>query len=75
MDIKQKYQIVEKIIQTDDDVLLSEIRELLGLAGDFEEDLPEVVKKNIQDAKGELDRGEGISHEEVMKQARERFLK
>jgi hypothetical protein len=36
MDIISKYQIVEKIIQSDDEAMLNEVKSLLGLAdGDF----------------------------------------
>ncbi|MFZ5973411.1 MAG: hypothetical protein ACOYXA_17635 [Bacteroidota bacterium] len=75
MDVKQKYQIVEKIIQTDDDLLLSEIRSLLGLSGDFWNDLPLEVKKNIDVAKTELEEGKEIEHDQVMREAREKYLK
>ena len=76
MDISLKYKIVEKIIQTEDDVLLNEIKSMLGVQeNDFWEALPEDVKQSINKAKAELDRGEGIPHEQVMADIRQRFLK
>jgi len=75
MDIALKYKIVEKIIQTNDDTLLNEIKSLVGLSeGDFWNDLPGEVKHAINQAKAELDRGEGIPHSEVMKEIRNQFL-
>lgn len=69
MDIALKYKIVEKIIQSDDENLLNEINSLLGLTeADFWTETPLEVKQAIHTAKGELDRGEGISHVEVMKE-------
>jgi hypothetical protein len=76
MDIALKYKIVEKIIQSEDEQLLSEIGSILGVPeSDFWEELPEEVKQSINKAKTELDNGEGIPHNEVMAGVRERFLK
>lgn len=61
MDITLKYKIVEKIIQIEDEVVLNEVKTLLGLSEkDFWDDLPEEVKESINVAKAELDRGEEI---------------
>ena len=76
MDIALKYKILEKIIQSDDDVLLNEIDSLLKISqNDFWHDLPNETRRAINNAKIELDRGEGIPHEQVMSEIRERFLK
>lgn len=75
MDRALKYQIVEKIIQSNDDNLLNEIKSLLGLSeSDFWGELPIEVKQAINQAKGELDRGEGIPHPQVMSEIKNRFL-
>jgi hypothetical protein len=75
MDIETKYKIVERIIQTNDDTLLQEINTLLGLAeGDFWEEIPQEVKEAINQAKKQLDLGEGISNEEVTAEVNKRFL-
>ena len=75
MDIAIKQQIAEKIIQSDDDMLLNEIKSLVGLSGnDFWEELPSEVKQAINMAKTELDRGEGTPHDEVMSEMKSRFL-
>jgi hypothetical protein len=76
MDIAIKYKIVEKIIQSNDDNLLNEIKSLLGLfEDDFWAELPSEVKKAVNQAKDELDRGEGIPHSQVMAEIKDRFLK
>jgi hypothetical protein len=75
MDIALKYKIVEKIIQSNDDGVLNEINSLLGLAeDDFWVDLPTEVKQAINKAKDQLDKGEGIPHDDVMAKMRDRFL-
>lgn len=67
MDIITKYQIVEKIIQSNDEILLNEVKSLLGLSNDdFWKDLPEEIKNAVHLGKGELDRGEGISHDQYL---------
>ncbi|MBS1530266.1 MAG: hypothetical protein JSU01_08160 [Bacteroidetes bacterium] len=76
MDIEHKYKILEKIMRTDDDVLLSEIDSLLDTnKQDFWPSLPSQVKQAIEEAKSELDRGEGIPHKEVMAEIRARYPK
>ncbi len=75
MDSAIKYQIVEKIVQSNDESLLNEIKSLIGLSeGDFWTDLPTEVKQAVNKAKGELDRGEGIPHSTVMAEVKNRFL-
>jgi hypothetical protein len=76
MDITLKHKIAEKIIQSEDDVLLNEIKSLVGLSeNDFWDELPAEVKMAINQAKAELDRGEGVPHDEVMNEIKSRFLK
>ncbi len=75
MDFESKYKIVEKIIQSNDDSLLNEIKLLLDLSeGDFWKEIPEEVKQAINKAKAELDRGEGIAHGQITAEVRNRFL-
>ncbi|MEJ7779174.1 MAG: hypothetical protein WKF68_06260 [Daejeonella sp.] len=75
MDIALKYKIVEKIIQSNDDSLLNEIKSLVGLSEvDFWNELPTELKQALNKAKGELDRGEGIPHSQVISEIKNRFL-
>lgn len=75
MDISIKYKIVEKIIQSNDDSLLNEIKSLVGLSeGDFWDELPFEIKQAVNQAKSEFNRGEGIPHSQVMAEAKSRFL-
>jgi len=75
MDIVSKYQIVEKIIQSNDDSMLNEVKSLLGLSeGDFWNGLPAEVKSAIGKAKDELDRGEGIDNVQIMAEIKARYL-
>jgi len=67
MDITLKYKIVEKIIQSDDDVVLNKVKSLLGIQDkDFWNELPSELKQHINKAKGEMDNGEGMAHVDVM---------
>jgi len=75
MDITLKYKIVEKIIQSNDDSLLNEIKSLVGLSDfDFWNELPTEVKQAVNKAKAELDRGEGAPHSQIMAEVKTRFL-
>ncbi len=76
MDIIVKNKIVEKILQSNDDLLLNEVNAIMGLSDkDFGLDLPYEVKLAINKAKSQLDAGEGIPHEQIMNEIKERFLK
>jgi len=76
MDITLKQKIAEKIIQSNDDTLLNEIKLLVGLSdSDFWNDLPEEVKNAIHKSKEELDNGEGMAHTDVISDVKSRFLK
>lgn len=76
MDIAVKNKIVERILQSDDDMLLNEVKALIGLNDkDFGTELPVEVKQAINKAKIQLDAGEGIQHHTVMDEVKERFLK
>jgi hypothetical protein len=67
MDAALKYKIVEKIIKSNDDAVLNQIKLLLKIQDqDFWPDLPNPLKQRIDTAKKELDNGLGISHDEVM---------
>lgn len=75
MDIKMKNKIVEKIIQSNDEILLNEIKSLVGLSeGDFWNELPDKVKQSVNKAKGELDGGQGSEHTKVVQKVKSRFL-
>lgn len=75
MDISIKYKIVEKIIQSNDDSLLNEIKSLVGLSEeDFWGELPAEIKQAVNQAKSELNRGEGVPHSQVIAEVKGRFL-
>ena len=75
MDISSKYKIVEKIIQSNDEELLNEINALLGFSkNDFWDDLPNEIKESINQAKDQLQKGQGIPHSQVMADVKARFL-
>jgi hypothetical protein len=76
MDAALKHKMVEKIMTSEDEMLLEEVKQLLGLAeGDFWNDLPESTKQSIQRGLEQSKRGETIPHEKVMTDIKARFLK
>lgn len=75
MDIALKYKIVEKIIQSNDEVLLNEIKSLMGLSeGDWWDEVPAGLKQKIKKSKSEHDTGDAVLHAEVMSEIKRRFL-
>jgi len=78
MDALNKYRIIEKIIETDDELLLEEINLLLGIdkeSNDLWNTIPEKVKETIIASMVELKEGKVLSNEEVINDIKKRFLK
>jgi hypothetical protein len=57
------------------DISNSEVNLHSNAKEDFYTQLPSKVKQDIDKAKNELDRGEGIPHQQVMSEIRKRYLK
>jgi predicted transcriptional regulator len=69
MDSTLKYQLIEKIVQTNDESLLQEINALLESAsGDWWHTISEAERAAIDEGLGQADRGEVIPHEDAMRQ-------
>lgn len=78
MDVRNKYRIIEKIIETEDESLLEEINLLLGINAETSElwnSIPENVKDTINKSLHEMREGKVISNEEVINDIKKRFLK
>ena len=85
MDLKaEKLQLIQQIIQINDAVLISSIKNLLGYAlknqensaeavTDFWENLSEEQKAKIDLSIKQLDAGEGKEHQQVMSTFREKY--
>jgi gas vesicle protein len=78
MNVKEKYRIVEKIIQSNDDSILEEVKDLLGIhddSSDFWATLPDSVKQTIEESLNQIREGKVHANEEVMADIKRRFLK
>jgi hypothetical protein len=78
MDALNKYRIIEKIIETNDELLLEEINLLLGIdkeSNDLWNTIPEKVKETINASMEELKEGKVLSNEEVINDIKKRFIK
>jgi hypothetical protein len=75
MDISTKYKIVEKIINSEDELLLGEIKDLLEVSEkDFWNGLSESTKNSINRGLDESRRGLTRPHDEVISETKNRFL-
>lgn len=69
MDLATKYQLIEKIVQTQDDALLEEIKTLLESAsGDWWNQISDAERESIEIGIQQADRGEVIPHEQAWSQ-------
>lgn len=77
MTVGEKYRIVEKIIQTEDESILSEIKNLLGIndaSADYWETIPDTIKHTIEESLEQIKKGNVHANEEVMADIKKRFL-
>lgn len=74
MDRATKYQLVEKLVNTEDEVILEQIKAILNEDdSDFGASLSEETRNGIQQGRAQIKNGETISHEDVMAEARNRI--
>ena len=77
MRVGEKYRIVEKIIQTEDETILSEIKSLLGIdeiSGDYWNTRPDSIKHTQEESFQQIKNGNVLASEEVMMEIKKRFL-
>ena len=70
----EKESLIEQIMKTEDDAILSQIKALLEFnKNDYWNNLPDHVKESIQIGIQESNQGLGRPHEEVMKELRSKY--
>ena len=75
MDVATKYKIVEKIINSEDELLLGEIKNLLGVSGkDFWNSLSETTKNSINRGLEDSKKGLTRPHDDVISEMKKQFL-
>ena len=76
MDNLKKYELIERLVNTKDELLLLQVETLLeGSEKDFWDALNPKLKESIERGLAQSKRGEGRPHEEVMKEIRSRLTK
>lgn len=72
---EKKLEIVQLVLNTNKATLLNKIEEILkkNAAKDWWDEISDEEKKAIEQGLAEADRGEFISHEEVMKQVKDKY--
>ncbi|MCW5912569.1 MAG: hypothetical protein KIT62_15990 [Cyclobacteriaceae bacterium] len=76
MDLRLKYGLIEKLVLTEDEFVLKQIKELLeGNEYQFWDNLNPKLKQSIQRGLEQSTQQQGQPHEEVMQSLRERFRK
>ncbi|MCB1155864.1 MAG: hypothetical protein KDK45_00065 [Leptospiraceae bacterium] len=80
--LELKSDIIQLVEKLEDEAVLHAIRILLlkqnqitsePEESDFWDELPDSIKEDIEIGIAELDKGEGIPHEEVMKEVKQRY--
>jgi hypothetical protein len=77
MTVGEKYSIVAKIIQTEDESILLEIKNLLGIddnSTDYWNTIPDTIKHTIEESLEQIKKGNVHANEEVIADIKKRFL-
>lgn len=76
MDLISKYDLIEKIVHTDNEILLQQVKTLLEEEEvPSLEDLDPTLKAALRKSLKQSDRGEGTPHAVVMKRLKKQYLK
>lgn len=75
MDLKtEKLDIIQWLIGVTDASIVAKISALRADKPDWWDELPDVIKQDVELALKEADKGNGRSHEDVMKEIRADYL-
>lgn len=76
MENKEKNALIKKLIDTDEDAILDQVKAILGVNNqDFWDELPKHIKLSVEQAKQELKSDTGIPHDKVMSEIKSKFLR
>ena len=76
MDVAVKHHLAEILLKVEDEAILDQIRALLEVDnGDWWKTASTGLKKSVERGFEQLDKGQGISHVEVVQKIKARFLK
>ena len=74
MDPAVRYKMISKIINSKDDALLNQIRDLLGIEEvDFWDELGVEDQRAINEGLSQLNEGKTFSHQSVQEEIKKRF--
>jgi len=74
MDLKaEKLELIQWLAQLTDENIIAKIRNLRNEKTDWWDEISEEERSSIQVGLEELERGEGVSHETVVKKMRDKY--
>ncbi len=74
MDLKaEKLELIQWLAQLTDENIIAKIRNLRNEKTDWWDQIADEERVSIQEGLEELERGEGVSHEEVLKKVRDKY--
>jgi predicted transcriptional regulator len=76
MDVAIKHHLAEILLKEEDEAILDQIRALLEVdKGDWWKTASTGLKQSVERGLEQLEKGQGIPHEEVIQKIKARFLK
>jgi hypothetical protein len=71
MDATLKYSLIEKLVNTEDDAVLNQVKEFLEMEKNHWDTLNPKLKESIETSLTQIEKKNYISHEQVLKNIRE----
>ncbi len=76
MDLISKYDLIEKIVRTDNEVILNQVKHLLEeQESESWESLSPALKASLKRGLTQADKGQVSNHSDVMKRLKKKYVK
>jgi predicted transcriptional regulator len=71
MEANLKYSLIEKLVNTEDDAVLNQVKDFLDVEKNHWDTLNPKLKESIETGLLQIEKGDYIPHEQVLKNIRE----
>jgi hypothetical protein len=71
MDATLKYDLIEKLVKTEDETVLNQVRDFLNVEKNYWDTLNPKLKESLEVALLQVEKKDYVSHEQVLKNIRE----
>jgi hypothetical protein len=67
MDVTLKYSLIEKLVNTEDEAVLNQVKDFLSLEKNYWDTINPTLKASLEEALLQVEKKEYVEHEQVIK--------